>query len=192
MSEIDLRLEWAEQRQRERLEDDHYEGEVALEEEAVIEQQEALPPADEVHWPEEFEWSHDRALRWQAALGTLQGLTAARLQGHLRLLVGAVRRGEPVEDLLNVTEAWLAERLADWKIVSEVSSEEPVLAESFNQSLEAGANALGLAQEVIGLLRQGELNLVERLIEQVGSYLLEARDQLLAAEPGQEDCAGNR
>lgn len=178
---VSLRLEWDET-SGERLEGDHYQPRVE-DEQGTVEQVEALVAEALVLYPEEFEWSQDRALAFERALGKLQGLTAAKLQDHLKALLAACREGDPVAERLDLTEAWLHDRLADWKAVSAVRHEDPERAEAFNQGLEAGANALSLAGEIVELLRAGELALVDRLLEQVGSYLLEARDQLLAAEP---------
>jgi len=184
VSEVDLRLEWDES-QGERVEGDHYQPQ-ALEQEGTVEKAEGLAREELVLYPEEFEWSHERALAFERALGKLQGLTAAKLQGHLKALLAACRAREPVAERLDLTEAWLNDRLKDWKAVTEVQHEDGERAEAFNQGLEAGANALSLAGEIVELLRAGELTLVDRLLEQVGSYLLEARDQLLAAEPASE------
>lgn len=188
MSEVDLRLEWDETH-GERPQGDHYQPEVQ-EQQGTVEQAEGLAPEELVLYPEEFEWSQDRALAFERALGKLQGLTAAKLQTHLLGLLAACRAGEPVTERLDLTEAWLTDRLQDWKAVTEVRHEDGERAEAFNQGLEAGANALSLAQEIVELLRAGELTLVDRLLEQVGSYLLEARDQLLAAEPAEPEPQG--
>lgn len=185
MSEVDLRLEWNETH-GERPQGDHYQPVVGEELQGDIDELPALEPEERVLYPDEFQWSAERARAFERALGKLQGLTTAKLQSHLRALLAACREGEPVAERLDVTEAWLHEKLQDWKAVTEVGHADPERAEAFNQGLEAGANALGLAGEVVDLMRAGELTLVDRLLEQVGSYLLEARDQLLAAQPEPE------
>ena len=189
MSEVDLRLEWDETH-GERPQGDHYQPVVGEEQQGNIDELPALEPEERVLYPDEFQWSAERARAFERALGKLQGLTTAKLQSHLRDLLGACREGEPVAERLDVTEAWLHEKLTDWKAVTEVRhDDDPERAAAFNEGLEAGANALSLAGEVVDLLRAGELTLVDRLLEQVGSYLLEARDQLLAAQPTEDQPA---
>lgn len=177
MSELDLKLEWREEGERE-LRDDSFEGELSLEEGEVHEVE--LIETPRPMRPEDFEYSVDRARALDRALGRQQVVTRPPFVSYLRKLVDLPVRERTAA--LDGAEAWLASQLAYWK-TGPVEGPE---SERFASGVSAGADALGLGLEVVTLLRGGDTTLVEPLLEQIEGFLTQAREalaELPAPEP---------
>lgn len=169
MSEVDLKLEWRDEGERE-LRDDSFEGELSLAEGEVHEVE--LIEAPRPLRPEDFEYSSDRARALDRALGRLQAVARPPFVTYLRKLVDLPVRERTAA--LDGAEAWLASQLAFWK-TGPVEGPE---AERFTEGVSSGADALGLGLEVVALLRGGDTTLVEPLLEQIEGFLTRAREAL--------------
>ncbi len=172
MSELDLRLEWRDEGERE-VRADSFEGELLDQDgDVTVYEDEAIP---EPPRPEAFEYATERALALDRALGKLMAVTRPPFVTYLRKLVDMPVPARTAA--LDGAEAWLSTQLTHWNPGPVMGDE----AERFSEGVSAGSDALGLGLEIVALLRGGDTMLVEPLLEQVETLLTRARDCLSEA-----------
>ncbi len=177
MSELDLRLEWQEAGPAPEVKTgDRFEASQVEEAEAAV--TEVEPAVIEPPRRDTFEYSEHRARALEKALGRLLGVERPPFVQQLKEVMAG---GDP--QALDGLEAWLSTQLADWNSVGPVEADpeypdEEELATLFNEAVSKGGDALGLALELITLLRNGERSLAGRLLENVEELMRESREIL--------------